>query len=56
MPSIPWYQQLYLHFYVKRLMTPQQREQFMLTPVVGFPLMWWRVLRELSARPVRVGR
>ena len=48
-PSIPWYQQLYLHRFVKQVMTPRQREQFMLTPVVGFPLLWWRLIRELHA-------
>ena len=48
-PSIPWYQQLYLHHFVKKVMTPQQRRQFMLTPVIGFPLLWWRLIRELHA-------
>jgi len=52
-PSIPWYQQLYLHGFVKRIMTPRQREQFMLTPVVGFPLLWWRLVRELHAFELR---
>jgi hypothetical protein len=46
-PSIPWYQQLVLHRYVAKLLTPRQREQFLLRPVVGFPLLWWRIVREL---------
>lgn len=48
-PSIPWYQQLSLHRFVKRVMTPRQRKHFMLTPVIGFPLLWWRLVRELHA-------
>jgi hypothetical protein len=44
--SIPWYQQLILHRYVVRLLTPRQRKQFLITPFIGFPLLWWRVLRE----------
>jgi fatty acid desaturase len=48
-PSLPWYQQLYLHRFLKKMMTRPQREHFMLTPVVGFPLLWWRLVRELHA-------
>ena len=44
--SIPWYQQLILHRFVVRLLTPQQRKQFLLEPVVGFPKLWWRLIRE----------
>jgi hypothetical protein len=47
--SIPWYQQLLLHRYVVRLLTPRQREQFLLTPLIGFPRLWWRILRESYA-------
>lgn len=43
--SIPWYQQLILHRFVVRLLTPEQREQFLLEPVIGFPKLWWRLLR-----------
>jgi hypothetical protein len=46
-PSIPWYQQLILHRYVVGLLTPQQRSQFLIEPVVGFPRLWWRLVREL---------
>ena len=44
--SIPWYQQLILHRHVVSLLTPRQRKQFLITPVIGFPILWWRVLRE----------
>jgi hypothetical protein len=37
--SIPWYQQILLHRYIVRLLTPEQRKQFLLTPVLGFPLL-----------------
>jgi Fatty acid desaturase len=45
-PSIPWYQQAILHRYVVSVLTPRQRRQFLLTPVVGFPRLWWRTIRE----------
>jgi fatty acid desaturase len=48
-PSIPWYQQLILHRYVVGLLTPQQRSQFLIEPVVGFPRLWWRLVRQLRA-------
>lgn len=44
--SIPWYQQLMLHRFVVRLLTPEQRRQFLLEPVIGFPRLWWRLIRE----------
>jgi hypothetical protein len=44
--SIPWYQQLLLHRHVVILLTPRQRKQFLITPVLGFPRLWWRLLRE----------
>jgi hypothetical protein len=47
-PSIPWYQQIVLHRHVVKMLTPRQREQFLLKPIVGFPLLWWRLVRELS--------
>jgi hypothetical protein len=46
--SLPWYQQIALHRYVVRLLTPRQREQFLIRPVIGFPLLWWRLVRELN--------
>jgi hypothetical protein len=48
-PSLPWYQQLMLHRYVVSLLTPRQRQQFLITPVIGFPRLWWRLIRDLRA-------
>ena len=45
-PSLPWYQQLVLHRYVIGLLTPQQRKQFLIEPVIGFPKLWWRLVRD----------
>jgi fatty acid desaturase len=45
-PGIPWYQQLQLHSYVVKILTPQQREQFMLEPVIGYPKLLWRLWKE----------
>jgi len=42
-PQLPWYQQLILHRYVRRLLTADQRRQFLLAPVIGFP----RLIRRL---------
>ena len=53
-PSIPWYQQLLLHRFVVRQMTPPQRKQFLLAPVVGFPLLWLRIVRDLHSFRARV--
>ncbi|MGE3843048.1 MAG: fatty acid desaturase, partial [Vicinamibacterales bacterium] len=47
-PSIPWYQQLLLHRFVVRQLTPAQRRQFLISPVVGFPRLWWRLVRRLD--------
>ncbi|MFN7929023.1 MAG: hypothetical protein U0Y68_13965 [Blastocatellia bacterium] len=48
-PQLPWYQQLVLHRYVQRLLTPTQRRQFLLEPVLGFPQLVWRLWRESNA-------
>jgi hypothetical protein len=47
--SIPWYQQMVLHRYMKTLLTERQREQFLLTPVIGFPKLLWRIRHEADA-------
>ena len=44
--SLPWYQQILLHRYLVGLLTPKQREQFLIEPVIGFPKLWWRLIRE----------
>ncbi len=42
--SLPWYQQLILHRYLVRMLTPLQREQFLIQPFIGFPRLWWRLI------------
>ncbi len=44
--SLPWYQQLILHRYVVQILTPRQREQYLLEPVIGFPKLLWRLWSE----------
>jgi fatty acid desaturase len=48
-PQLPWYQQLILHGYVRRLLTPTQRQQFLLPPIIGFPQLCWQLWRTASA-------
>jgi hypothetical protein len=40
-PALPWYQQLGLHFFLRRLLTDEQKRHFFLRPFVGFPLLLW---------------
>lgn len=47
-PSLPWYQQLILHRFVVQQLTPAQRRQFLIAPVIGFPLLWWRLVRHMG--------
>jgi fatty acid desaturase len=44
--SLPWYQQLRLHFFLKRLLTDAQKKQFLLQPIVGFPKLLLRLWSE----------
>ncbi len=44
--SLPWYQQLSLHRFVQKILTPRQREQYLLQPVVGFPQLLWRLWKK----------
>jgi hypothetical protein len=44
--SLPWYQQLMLHGYVKSLLTPAQKRQYLIEPVIGYPKLLWRLLTE----------
>ena len=46
-PSLPWYQQLLLHRHVVGVLTPTQRAQFLITPVIGFPRLWWQIVRHM---------
>lgn len=45
-PSVPWYQQVALHFYVRKILTASQRAQFLLQPVLGFPKLVLRIWKE----------
>jgi hypothetical protein len=45
-PSIPWYQQILLHRSIVRLLTPGQRKQFLVLPVIGFPLLLFAILHD----------
>ncbi|MDE3196657.1 MAG: fatty acid desaturase [Acidobacteriota bacterium] len=47
--SLPWYQQLVLHRYIVGILSDRQKEQFLLRPAIGFPLLWWKVLRQVRA-------
>jgi hypothetical protein len=33
---------------MKRLLTPRQREQFLIAPVIGFPKLLWQIVREAN--------
>ena len=44
--SLPWYQQIRLHFSLKRLLTEAQKKQFLLQPVIGYPKLLVRLLSE----------
>jgi Fatty acid desaturase len=44
--SLPWYQQINLHFFVKSLLTDAQKKQFLLEPVVGYPKLLIRLWTE----------
>jgi hypothetical protein len=37
------------------VLTPRQREQFMVQPVVGWPRLWWRIIRQSYAFQRRAG-
>jgi hypothetical protein len=43
--GLPWYGQLLLHVHLRTLLTPRQREQFLLRPVVGWPVLFWTIIR-----------
>jgi len=47
--SLPWYQQIRLHFYLKSLLTEAQKRQFLLEPVIGYPKLLLRLWTEPGA-------
>jgi Fatty acid desaturase len=52
--GLPWYGQLLLHVHLRSLLTPRQREQFLLQPVIGWPKLWWTIMRQSYAFRRRV--
>jgi fatty acid desaturase len=46
LPHLPWYQQLVMHAHLRSILTPRQREQFLVRPVIGWPRLWWRLIRQ----------
>src|SRR4030095_12088053 len=49
LPHLPWYHQLMMHRFLRSLLTPRQRAQFLVQPVIGWPKLWWRLMREPNA-------
>jgi hypothetical protein len=43
--GLPWYGQLLLHLHLRTLLTPRQRKQFLLQPVIGWPKLLWQIIR-----------
>lgn len=45
-PTIPWYNQIRLHNFIrKKILSPQQKEAFLLRPIIGFPSKLIDILR-----------
>jgi hypothetical protein len=49
MPGLTWYQQIALHRHAVRLLSPAQRRQYLLPPVIGYPRLIWRLWTEPKA-------
>jgi len=47
--GLPWFGQLLLHVHLRTVLTPRQREQFLLQPVIGWPKLWWGIMRNAYA-------
>ncbi|MBD3426832.1 MAG: hypothetical protein GF409_06335 [Candidatus Omnitrophica bacterium] len=45
-PGVPWYGQLRLHGFVRKLLNREQRDFFMLRPVTGYPLTLYRIIKD----------
>lgn len=50
LPGLPWYNQIRLHLFIRKVLTPDQRKQFFLAPIVGFPQMLARVVKITSRK------
>lgn len=44
-PDAPWYQQIILHFRLKKILTKEQKDFFLLKPLIGFPLLLIKIIR-----------
>ncbi|MFQ5952928.1 MAG: fatty acid desaturase [Candidatus Omnitrophota bacterium] len=44
-PGVPWYNQLRLNRFVKKTMNPEQRKVFFLKPLIGFPLLFFDLIK-----------
>jgi fatty acid desaturase len=53
-PAACWYHQILLHFELKRILTPEQREVFLVKPVLGYPCLLVRILRQNLAYARRI--
>jgi fatty acid desaturase len=47
--GLPWYGQLLLHRHLRSLLTPRQRKQFLVQPVIGWPKLLWQIMRSSYA-------
>lgn len=52
-PALPWYQQLRLHFFLRRVLSPEQRSHFFPRPVIGIPSLLWRLATATPPAPTR---
>lgn len=52
-PALPWYQQLGMHLFLRRLLTTEQKRHFFLRPLWGFPVLLWGLLSGKGPRPAR---
>lgn len=51
-PSLPWYQQLGLHVFLRRVLTRDQKRHFFARPVIGVPALLWRLMSGAGTRTV----
>ena len=47
-PGLPWYNQLHLHMFIRKALSPAQRELFFLKPLAGFPTELFRIIKATS--------
>lgn len=47
-PGIPWYNQLRLHRFIKKILTEDQRESFLLKPIIGYPIKLLSIIKATS--------